>query len=152
MASQNMSSIPKPVYTADAAPPAGPYSQGMRANGCLYVSGQIPADKDGNLVTGTIEECTEAVFANLAAILKAGNSSFNKVIKVAIFLDDMDNFARMNAVYSKYFSGHKPARSCVAVKTLPKNVPIEIELIALEDYTPGKTLGTSVSYDEEDGQ
>ena len=107
----------------------------------MFVSGQIPADKNGNIVTGTIEEVTEAVFANLAAVLKASNSSFNKVVKVNVFLSDMKYFPNMNTVYAKHFSGHKPARSCVAVKTLPFNVDVEIECIALEDNTPGRGGG-----------
>ncbi|KAF8248937.1 YjgF-like protein [Wilcoxina mikolae CBS 423.85] len=141
-----MSSIPKPVRTHDACPPAGPYSQAIKANGLVFVSGQIPADKNGNIITGTIEEETEAVFANLAAVLKASNSSFNKVVKVNVFLSDMANFARMNSVYEKYFSGHKPARSCIAVKELPKSVNVEIECTALEDNTPGKHTGVAAEY------
>lgn len=70
---------------------------------------------------------------NLAAVLKASSSSFNKVLKTTVFLSDMANFARMNSVYEKHFSGHKPARSCVAVRELPKGVHVEIELVALED-------------------
>jgi len=105
----------------------------MKANGLIFVSGQIPADAEGNVINGTIEECTEAVFANLTAVLKASGSHFNKVLKTTVFITDMDNFAKMNSVYEKYFSGHKPSRSCVAVKQLPKGVPVEIELVALED-------------------
>ncbi|KAG0638671.1 Endoribonuclease L-PSP/chorismate mutase-like protein [Tuber brumale] len=133
-----MSTIPKPVLTHDAAPPAGPYSQAIKANGLVFVSGQIPADKSGNVIDGSIEECTEAVFVNLAAVLKASNSSFDKVLKTTVFLSDMANFARMNSVYEKHFSGHKPARSCVAVRELPKRVHVEIELVALEGTLPGK--------------
>ncbi|KAI5789582.1 Endoribonuclease L-PSP/chorismate mutase-like protein [Pyronema domesticum] len=146
---RNMSSIPKPIRTSNACPPAGPYSQAMKANGMVFVSGQIPADKEGNIITGSIEEVTEAVFANLAAVLKASGSSFNRVVKVNVFLSDMGNFARMNSVYEKYFSGHKPARSCVAVKELPKGVDVEIECIALEDTTPGKTIGRQHGEDDE---
>ncbi|KAL7271261.1 hypothetical protein RUND412_005998 [Rhizina undulata] len=120
-------------------------SQAIKANGLVFVSGQIPADKEGNVITGTIEECTEAVFVNLTAVLKASGSSFNKVLKTTVFLDDMGNFARMNSVYEKYFSSHKPARSCVAVKTLPKGVQVEIECIALEDAEPGKVVGKQPS-------
>jgi reactive intermediate/imine deaminase len=86
------------------------------------------------------------VFANLAAVLKASASSFNKVVKVNVFLSNMANFARMNSVYEKYFSGHKPARSCVAVRELPKGVNVEIECIALEDTTPGKHSGVQAQY------
>ncbi|CAZ80770.1 unnamed protein product [Tuber melanosporum] len=157
-----MSAIPKPVLTHDAAPRKcpfyrlfssewlidhclpfsfGEYSCGalsIKANGLIFVSGQIPADKSGNVIRGSIEECTEAVFVNLASVLKAANSSFNKVLKTTVFLSDMANFARMNSVYEKHFSGHKPARSCVAVRELPKGVDVEIELVALEDTLPGK--------------
>lgn len=89
---------------------------------------------------------TEAVFVNLAAVLKASGSSFNKVVKVNVFLSDMANFDRMNSVYAKHFSSHKPARSCVAVRELPKGVDVEIECIALEDNTPGKKLGSAAEY------
>lgn len=145
-----LNSILKPVRTHDACPPAGPYSQAIKANGLVFVSGQIPADKEGNIITGSIEEQTEAVFANLAAVLKASNSSFNKVVKVNAFLSDMANFARMNSVYEKYFSGHKPARSCVAVRELPKGVDVEIECIALEDPTPGKKSAVSAEAEGEE--
>ena len=118
----------------------------MKANGLVFLSGQIPMDKTGKLIKGTIEEQTEAVFHNLAAVLAAANSSFNKVIKVNVFLSDMGNFARMNAVYAKYFSSHKPARSCVAVKELPLGVDVEIECIALEDNFPGKHHGVAAEY------
>jgi reactive intermediate/imine deaminase len=113
----------------------------------VFVSGQIPADKEGNIIKGTIEEQTEAVFANLEAVLKASNSSFNKVVKVNAFLADMKDFARMNAVYEKYFSSHKPARSCVAVRELPKGVDVEIECIALEDTIAEKKHVVAAEYD-----
>jgi 2-iminobutanoate/2-iminopropanoate deaminase len=79
-------------------------------------------------------------------VLKASHSSFNKVVKVNVFLSDMANFARMNSVYEKYFSGHKPARSCVAVRELPKGVDVEIECIALEDNSPGMVTGVAAEY------
>lgn len=103
-------------------------SQAVKANGLVFVSGQIPADKDGNVITGTIEECTEAVFKNLEAVLAAAGSSPNRVMKTTVFLADMNDFAAMNSVYEKHFKGFKPARSCVAVKTLPKGVQVEIEV------------------------
>ncbi|KAH8153732.1 uncharacterized protein LAJ45_02545 [Morchella importuna] len=127
-----MSSI-TPVSTTDAAPAAGPYSQAIKANGLIFCSGQIPADKDGNVVEGTIEEQTDVVFNNMRAVLKAAGSDLSRVVKTSVFLDDMANFARMNAAYEKNFNGHKPARSCVAAKQLPKGVPVEIECIALEN-------------------
>ncbi|MBQ4289132.1 MAG: RidA family protein [Clostridia bacterium] len=120
----------KTVYTAKAPAAIGPYSQAKIAGGILYTSGQIPIDPaDGHLVEGTIEEQTEQVIANLAAVLEEAGTSFENVIKTTCFLADMGDFGAFNAVYEKYFTG-KPARSCVAVKTLPRNVKVEIELIA----------------------
>ncbi|CAI7581722.1 unnamed protein product [Penicillium pancosmium] len=119
------------VTAQDACPPAGPYSQAIRANGTIYVSGQIPADASGNLVEGNIGTLTQACCNNIKAIVTAAGSSVGKIVKVNVFLTDMANFAEMNATYEKFFT-HKPARSCVAVKQLPKGVPVEIECIALE--------------------
>ncbi|KAI9039240.1 Endoribonuclease L-PSP/chorismate mutase-like protein [Aspergillus affinis] len=120
-----------PVTAAGACPPAGPYSQAVRANGQVFVSGQIPADASGNLVTGNIGELTQACCNNIKAIVEAAGSSVEKIVKVNVFLTDMANFAEMNATYEKFFA-HKPARSCVAVAQLPKGVPVEIECIALQ--------------------
>jgi reactive intermediate/imine deaminase len=106
-------------------------SQAIRANGTIFVSGQIPADSTGTLVTGTIGEQTQACCNNIQAILTAAGSEVSKIVKVNVFLTDMANFAEMNATYEKFFV-HKPARSCVAVHQLPKGVPVEIECIALE--------------------
>ncbi|KAB8262819.1 Endoribonuclease L-PSP/chorismate mutase-like protein [Aspergillus pseudonomiae] len=113
-----------PISAAGACPP-------VRANGQIFVSGQIPADASGNLVTGNIGELTQACCNNIKAIVEAAGSSVNKIVKVNVFLTDMANFAEMNATYEKFFT-HKPARSCVAVAQLPKGVPVEIECIALE--------------------
>ncbi|PLB33591.1 protein MMF1, mitochondrial precursor [Aspergillus candidus] len=120
-----------PVSAAGACPPAGPYSQAVKANGQIFVSGQIPFDSKAQLVPGGIPEMTQACCDNIKAIVEAAGSSVEKIFKVNVFLDDMDNFAAMNATYEKFFT-HKPARSCVAVKQLPKGVPVEIECIALE--------------------
>ena len=120
----------KTVYTAKAPAAIGPYSQAKIAGGILYTSGQIPIDPaDGHLVEGTIEEQTEQVIANLAAVLEEAGTSFENVIKTTCFLADMGDFGAFNAVYEKYFTG-KPARSCVAVKQLPRNVLCEVEVIA----------------------
>ncbi|KAB8216760.1 Endoribonuclease L-PSP/chorismate mutase-like protein [Aspergillus novoparasiticus] len=119
-----------PISAAGACPPAGPYSQAVRANGQIFVSGQIPADASGNLVTGNIGDQTQACCNNIKAIVDAAGSSVDKIVKVNVFLTDMANFAEMNATYEKFFT-HKPARSCVAVAQLPKGVPVEIECIAL---------------------
>ncbi|PSN65465.1 YjgF-like protein [Corynespora cassiicola Philippines] len=123
-----MSDIKK-VFSAEACPPAGPYTQAIHAGPQLYVSGQIPADKSGALIEGSIADKTQACLDNISAILKAANVPVERVVKVNVFLDDMANFAEMNGVYEKFFA-HKPARSCVAVKQLPKGVPVEIECIA----------------------
>ncbi|KAH8431184.1 uncharacterized protein LDX57_008843 [Aspergillus melleus] len=120
-----------PVTASGACPPAGPYSQAVRANGQVFISGQIPADASGNLVTGNIGELTQACCNNIKAIVEAAGSSVEKIVKVNVFLTDMANFAEMNATYEKFFA-HKPARSCVAVAQLPKGVPVEIECIALQ--------------------
>ncbi|CAG7917372.1 unnamed protein product [Penicillium olsonii] len=119
------------VSAKDACPPAGPYSQAIRANGQIFVSGQIPADASANLIEGNIGDKTQVCCDNIKAILTAAGSSVSKIVKVNVFLTDMANFAEMNATYEKFFV-HKPARSCVAVHQLPKGVPVEIECIALE--------------------
>ncbi|GIZ42024.1 hypothetical protein CKM354_000530400 [Cercospora kikuchii] len=103
----------------------------LNAGGLIFVSGQIPAKADGTLVTGSIADQTTACIEGLKNILEAAGSSIAKVTKVTVFITSMDNFAEMNSVYEKYFGEHKPARSCVAVKELPKGVPVEVEAIAL---------------------
>jgi len=120
----------KPVFTADAFPPAGPYSQAITTPGLIFVSGQIPVTASGDLVEGSIGEKTAACINNLKAILAASNSSLENVVKVNVFLTTMDNFDGMNAEYEKWFTT-RPARSCIAVHQLPKGVDVEIECIAL---------------------
>ncbi|CZR55491.1 probable BRT1 protein, down-regulated by mating factor B [Phialocephala subalpina] len=123
----------KPIYTKDAAFPAGPYSQAIATPSTIYCSGQIPCDSAGKILTledSSITAMTELCINNLSAVLKAAGSGIEKVVKVNVFLTSMDNFAEMNATYEKFFT-HKPARSCVAVYQLPKGVPVEIECIAL---------------------
>lgn len=120
----------KKIFTAKACPPAGPYTQAIAAGPTIFVSGQIPADAQGNLVEGSIATKTESCCNNIIAILEEAGSDISRVVKVNVFLDDMANFAEMNGTYEKFFA-HKPARSCVAVKQLPKGVPVEIECIAL---------------------
>ena len=102
----------------------------MRTSHAIYCSGQLPADADGNLVEGTMADKTRACINALSAVLDAGNSALERIIKVQIFLTDMADFPEMNAEYEKLIT-HKPARSCVAVKELPRGVNIEIECIAL---------------------
>ncbi|MBQ7325701.1 MAG: RidA family protein [Clostridia bacterium] len=118
------------VYTPNAPAAIGPYSQAMKVGALLYTSGQIPINPaTGEIEAVTIEEQTEQVCKNLAAVLEAAGSSLEKVVKTTCFLADMGDFAAFNGVYATYFTG-KPARSCVAVKTLPKNVLVEVEVIA----------------------
>ncbi len=115
----------------DKAPAAiGPYSQGIIVENMLYSSGQIALDPvSGEVVGSTIEEQTEQVMKNLGAILAEAGADYTKVVKTTCFLADMGDFAVFNQIYGKYFT-EKPARSCVAVKTLPKNVLCEVEVIA----------------------
>ena len=121
----------KVVATEKAPKALGPYSQGYIHNGMFYSAGQIPINPaTDEIEEATIEGQTEQVCKNLAAVLAAAGSSFDNVIKTTCFLANMEDFAAFNAVYAKYFVS-KPARSCVAVKTLPKNVLCEIELIAV---------------------
>ena len=118
------------VYTPNAPAAIGPYSQAMKVGALLYTSGQIPINPaTGNIEATDIEGQTEQVCKNLGAVLEAAGTSFEKVVKTTCFLADMGDFAAFNGIYAKYFIG-KPARSCVAVKTLPKNVLVEVELIA----------------------
>ena len=119
----------KPIFTENAPAAIGPYSQGYEANGLVFTSGQIAIDPaTGNIPEGITAQAEQSC-RNVGAILAAGGTSFEKVIKTTCFLADMDDFARFNAVYSQYFVS-KPARSCVAVRTLPKGVLCEIEAIA----------------------
>lgn len=118
--------------TTDKAPAAiGPYSQGIIANGFLFASGQIPIDPaTGEIKGGDITEQAELVMKNVGEILKEAGISYEDVVKTTCFLADMADFGAFNAVYEKYFTG-KPARSCVAVKQLPKNVLCEVEVIGV---------------------
>ena len=120
----------KIVATEKAPKALGPYSQGYVHNGVLYTAGQIAINPEVNDVEATtIEARTEQVCKNLGEVLKEAGTSFDKVLKTTCFLADMSDFAAFNEVYGKYFTS-KPARSCVAVKTLPKGVLCEVELIA----------------------
>ena len=120
----------KIVATEKAPMALGPYSQGYVHNGVLYTAGQIAINPEVNDVEATtIEAQTEQVCKNLGEVLKEAGTSFDKVLKTTCFLADMSDFAAFNEVYGKYFTS-KPARSCVAVKTLPKGVLCEVELIA----------------------
>ena len=118
------------VYTSNAPEAIGPYSQAIKCGNMLFTSGQIPINPaTGNVEAEGITEQATQVMKNLAAVLAEAGTSFDKVVKTTCFLSDMADFAAFNAVYAEYFTS-KPARSCVAVKTLPKNVLVEVEVIA----------------------
>ncbi|MDQ0507678.1 Enamine/imine deaminase [Aedoeadaptatus ivorii] len=119
------------ITQTDKAPAAiGPYSQAVVSDSVVYTSGQIPVDPATGELKTDIKEATHQSLTNLKNLLEASGSSLENTLKVNIFITDMDQFGAINEVYAEYFSTHKPARSCVAVKTLPKNAVIEIEAIA----------------------
>jgi len=122
----------KETMATDKAPKAiGPYSQGVRARGYVFLSGQIPLDPEtGELVQGDIGAQTERVMDNIAAVLAAAGLGFVDVVKTTIYLTDLGNFAKVNEVYGKRFPANPPARSTVEVKGLPKGAEVEIEVIA----------------------
>ena len=123
----------KKVSTEKAPAAIGPYSQAIICGNMVFTSGQIPINPaSGNVEATTIEGQAEQVMQNLGEVLKAAGSGFEKAVKTTCFLADMNDFAAFNGVYGKYFTT-KPARSCVAVKTLPKNVLVEVEVIATLD-------------------
>ena len=120
----------KRIYTDKAPAAIGPYSQGYISNGFFFTSGQVPLDPaTGTVVGEDIAAQTEQVMQNLGALLEAAGTNFTNVVKTTCFLADMGDFVTFNEIYGRYFT-EKPARSCVAVKTLPKNVLVEVELIA----------------------
>ncbi|MCI9010733.1 MAG: RidA family protein [Clostridia bacterium] len=120
------------IHTNNAPAAIGPYSQAIETNGLIFTSGQIPIDPTTGEISGSnVEEQTERICENLKAVLEAAGVSLSNVVKTTCFLADMSDFAAFNAVYAKYFT-QNPARSCVAVKTLPKNVLAEIEAIAVK--------------------
>lgn len=119
------------IITEDAPMPVGHYSQAIKAGNLVFASGQIPIDpRDGEIVRGDIKEQTEQILKNLQAVLKAGDSSLNKAVKITVFLKNLDNFAQLNSVFEDYFKGEPPARETVEVSRLPKDVEIEISAIA----------------------
>lgn len=122
----------EPVHSEQAPKAIGPYSQAVKSNGFLFTSGQIPLDPaTGELVGGSISDQTERVMNNLKAVLEAAGSSLDKVLKTTVYLADMNDFAEMNQVYGRFFGQSPPARSTVEVSRLPRDVKIEIDLIAL---------------------
>ncbi len=121
------------ISTPDAPKAIGPYSQAIRANGLVFASGQVAIDPaTQQVISGDISAQTERVMKNISGILKAAGSDLKKVLRCTVFLKSMDDFAAMNAVYGKYFDSEPPARSTVEVSRLPKDVLVEIDVIALE--------------------
>ncbi len=122
------------LATQDAPAAIGPYSQGVTANGFIFLSGQIPLDpQSGQLVEGDIRAQTERVLANLQAVLQAAGSSLAAVVKTTVYLADLDDFAAMNEVYGRFFPDQPPARATVQVARLPKGARVEIDLIAAQE-------------------
>jgi 2-iminobutanoate/2-iminopropanoate deaminase len=121
------------IVSTDKAPGAiGPYSQAIKANGMVFCSGQIPIDPaTGNFVSDAVAEQTEQVFKNLSEVLAAAGASLDRVVKTTVFLADINDFAEMNEVYSKYFTENKPARATVQAARLPRDAKVEIECIAV---------------------
>jgi 2-iminobutanoate/2-iminopropanoate deaminase len=121
------------VYSAQAPEPIGPYSQAIQAGNMLFISGQIAIQRSsGNIITSTIEEETKQVMINLGEVLKAAGLDFSNVVKTSIFLKDMNNFPKVNAIYGEYFQANPPARETVEVSRLPKDVNVEISCIAVK--------------------
>ncbi|ERI08774.1 RidA family protein [Aneurinibacillus aneurinilyticus] len=118
------------ISTNQAPAAIGPYSQAIKVGNFLYTSGQIPLTPEGELVTGDIVTQTHQVFANLKAVLAAANATLDHVVKVTVFVKDMNDFGAINEIYGQYFGEHRPARSLVEVARLPKDVSLEIELVA----------------------
>ena len=122
------------INTTNAPAAIGPYSQAVKVGNLLYTSGQIPLNPaTGELVIGDVKKATERSMENVKAILEAAGTSLDKVIKTVVFIKDMNDFAAVNEVYGSYFTSNQPARSCVEVARLPKDVQVEIEVIALVD-------------------
>jgi 2-iminobutanoate/2-iminopropanoate deaminase len=121
-----------PVSTPDAPPAIGPYSQAIKANGFVFVSGQTPMDASGKVTATDIGAQTAQALANISAILKAAGSSIEKVVRCGVFLKNMADFAEMNAVYGKHFQQPYPARTTIEAARLPKDVLVEIDVVAVE--------------------
>ena len=119
----------KTINTNKAPEALGPYSHAMVVNNLVFTSGQIPLDTEGNIVSEDVKEQTKQVLENLSVVLEEAGSDLNSVVKATIFISDMDEFQQINEVYGSYFSEHQPARSCVQVARLPKDVKVEIEVV-----------------------
>lgn len=123
----------KVISTSNAPAAIGPYSQAIEANGMLFLSGMLPIDPlSGEIVPGGVKEQTTQIFNNIEAVLTAAGTTIDNIVKTTVFLDDMSLFGEMNEVYATRFSGSFPARSAFAVKGLPKNALVEIEVIAVK--------------------
>jgi 2-iminobutanoate/2-iminopropanoate deaminase len=120
----------KVINTNNAPEALGPYSHATEINGLLFTSGQIPLKTDGQIVSDDVQEQTRQVLENLKVVLDAAGSDIESVVKATIFIKDMNEFQKINEIYGEYFDAHQPARSCVEVARLPKDVKVEIELIA----------------------
>lgn len=120
------------VLSKQAAAPIGPYSQAVAANGFIFTAGQIPLDASGQMVPGDVKAQTRQVLANLKAVLEAGGSSLDMVVKTTVFLKDMAEFPAMNEVYAEFFAKEPPARSTIEVARLPKDARVEIEAVACQ--------------------
>jgi len=121
------------VQSGDAPIAIGPYSQAVKVNGFIYTSGQIPLMEDGTMETRDITFQTKQVLKNLYYVLQAANAEFTDVIKTTIYLTDMNDFEKVNEIYAYHFGDHRPARSTIEVKALPKGASVEIECIALSN-------------------
>ncbi|MCH4474493.1 RidA family protein [Staphylococcus haemolyticus] len=119
----------KTINTNKAPEALGPYSHAMVVNNLVFTSGQIPLDTEGNIVGDDVKEQTKQVLDNLSVVLEEAGSDLNSVVKATIFISDMNEFQQINEVYGSYFSEHQPARSCVEVARLPKDVKVEIEVV-----------------------
>lgn len=119
----------KMINTNKAPEALWPYSHAMVVNNLVFTSGQIPLDTEGNIVSDDVKEQTKQVLDNLSVVLEEAGSDLNSVVKATIFISDMNEFQQINEVYGSYFSEHQPARSCVEVARLPKDVKVEIEVV-----------------------
>ncbi|MCE4957942.1 RidA family protein [Macrococcoides caseolyticum] len=123
----------KSIFTKNAPAAIGPYSHAVVVNNMVYTSGQIPLTVNGDLVSDDVQAQTKQVLDNLSAVLEESGSNLNSVVKTTIFISDMNDFPVINEVYGEYFNEQLPARSCVEVSRLPKDVKVEIEAVALKD-------------------
>ncbi len=123
----------KPINSEKAPEALGPYSHGVKVGSLFFSSGQIPLTKEGDIISEDVKEQTEQVMKNVQHVLEAAGMNFDNIVKTTIFISDMNNFPHINEVYGSYFTGKLPARSCVEVSRLPKDVQVEIEVVASEE-------------------